>query len=136
MTRSEWKERLPIIQAFIEQKCVQYRISEADDWIVLEYAAFDRPGEYRIKPEPKLRPWKPEEVPVGAILRDNGREFEILGVCEKFSAIKCPAVILSVIDGVCFPRGHYFLKDLVTSITKPQHSTDGGKTWKPCGVEE
>jgi len=29
------------------------------------------PQNYRVKPEPKLRPWTPEEVPVGAVLRSK-----------------------------------------------------------------
>ena len=92
-------------------------------------------------PEPKkLRPWKPEEVPVGAKLRlatnNPERTFEILGCIESFGRIKEPAIILDVIDGVYYPRGYVFNADAVSSLSKYEHSTDGGKTWLPCGVEE
>jgi hypothetical protein len=122
MTRSEWKERLPIIQAFIEQKCVQYRISKTDDWIVLENAAFDRPGEYRIKPEPKLRPWKPEEVPVGGVIRRKSDGSRML--------------IISV-----FPSGVHVGNSATPvgfdSLLKNFEWLVGfGVGYQPCGVEE
>lgn len=41
-------------------------------WLTAKSTNFDRPPEfYRIKPEPRLRPWKPEEVPLDAWFRDK-----------------------------------------------------------------
>ena len=56
MTREEAKELLPIIQAFAEGKTIQFR--ERD----IEEPSFDGCiNEYRIKPEPKYRPFKTRE---------------------------------------------------------------------------
>lgn len=56
MTREEAKEWLPIIQAFAEGKTIQFR--ERD----IEEPSFDGClNEYRIKPEPKYRPFKSQE---------------------------------------------------------------------------
>ena len=56
MTREEAKEWLPIIQAFAEGKTIQFR--ERD----IEEPSFDGCiNEYRIKPEPKYRPFKNQE---------------------------------------------------------------------------
>ena len=56
MTREEAKEWLPIIQAFAEGKTIQFR--ERD----IEEPSFDGcVNEYRLKPEPKYRPFKDQE---------------------------------------------------------------------------
>lgn len=56
MTREEAKELLPIIKAFSEGKTIQFR--ERD----IEEPSFDGCfNEYRIKPEPKYRPFKNQE---------------------------------------------------------------------------
>jgi hypothetical protein len=69
--------------------------------------------DYRIKPTPTFRPWTADEVPLGAWLRDKsdkaGRRLLICAYEEEH-------------------RIHWLINH--------EHSTDGGKTWKPCGVEE
>lgn len=64
MTREEAKELLPIIQAFAEGKTIQYRNAECE-WEDMPIGAnlsfADAPSEYRIKPEPKYRPFKNKE---------------------------------------------------------------------------
>ena len=73
MNREHWKAMLPAIQAFCEGKTVQARGKGRGQWLTIPSGfepIFSDPGlELRIKPEPKLRPWKPEEVPVGAVVR-------------------------------------------------------------------
>jgi hypothetical protein len=68
---------------------------------------------YRIKPTTKLRPWSADEVPLGAWLRDKsdkaGRRLLICAYEEEH-------------------RIHWLINH--------EHSTDGGKTWHPCGVDE
>ncbi len=61
MTREEAKELLPIIQAFAEGKGIEFRSKGFDEeWRKvneipgLSYSSFD----YRIKPEPRCRPFK------------------------------------------------------------------------------
>ena len=61
MTREEAKELLPIIQAFAEGKTIQYKntFDKWDDVEIDENLSFkDTPSMYRIKPEPKYRPFK------------------------------------------------------------------------------
>ena len=62
MTREEAKELLPIIQAFAEGKTIE--ICDNGDWqdLIFESIKFDcKPSCYRIKPEPKYRPFKTQE---------------------------------------------------------------------------
>ena len=61
MTREEAKELLPIIQAFADGKTIEIY---DDEWktMVLKDPHFDcAPSCYRIKPEPKYRPFKNQE---------------------------------------------------------------------------
>lgn len=60
MTREEVKAKLPIITAFAEGKTIQ--IKSKDKWADLEEPDFRcSPDKYRIKPEPKYRPFKTQE---------------------------------------------------------------------------
>jgi hypothetical protein len=70
--------------------------------------------DYRIKPTATLRPWTADEVPLGAQVRSKSY--------------------------------HPDHRSLITTSGNPihregwlngyEHSTDGGKTWLPCGVVE
>ena len=60
MTREEAKQLLPIIQAFAEGKCVETKTGSG--WVNMENMSFvGKPKSYRIKPEPKFRPFKGAE---------------------------------------------------------------------------
>lgn len=60
MNRSEAKQLLPIIKAFAEGKEIECRVE--DKWYkVLEICNETNPQDYRIKPEPKYRPFKDAE---------------------------------------------------------------------------
>ena len=60
MTREETKEMLPIIQAWAEGKTIQ--VKEHGRWVELCIDDFNLcPDMYRIKPEPKYRPFKTQE---------------------------------------------------------------------------
>lgn len=65
MTREEAKELLPIIQAFAEGKIIQYKgkcgkwINCANDSAILDIST--GPSCFRIKPEPKYRPFRTQE---------------------------------------------------------------------------
>ena len=70
--------------------------------------------DYRIKPTPTFRPWTEDEVPLGAWMRmsdDPKHRFLI-------------------------SRTDDYIADRENWIQHAQHSTDGGKTWHPCGVME
>lgn len=127
MTRERAKELLPVIQAWADGKEIQFQSSSKGPWctIQLPYVpAWVDYYNYRIKPEPKFRPWKPEEVPLNAWFRNlNGGS--IFFRIEEFDSR----------TGRCVSsRDH--VHDLKSLSEFKEHSTDGGKTWKTCGVEE
>ena len=60
MTREEAKELLPIMQAYAEGRTIQF--SDGGKWLDLcESDFYESPERYRIKPEPKYRPFKTKE---------------------------------------------------------------------------
>lgn len=60
MNREEAKELLPIIQAFAEGKKIEY--SDGENWIETETPSWSNYYyTYRIKPEPKYRPFRTQE---------------------------------------------------------------------------
>ena len=83
MNRQEAKELLPIIQAFAEGKTIL--VQDGIDWCYLSNESdFNlNPQRYRIKPEPKYRPFKDAEEcwqemqkhqPFGWVKTDEGYE--------------------------------------------------------------
>lgn len=63
MNRNQAKALLPIIQEYAEGKTIQSRCVKGDTslWYDDEDPSFDDDLEYRIKPEPKYRPFKDAE---------------------------------------------------------------------------
>ena len=61
MTRKEAKELLPIMQAYAEGKTVQYFSAGGRCWVDCNDPLFSKDVKYRIKPEPKYRPFKTTE---------------------------------------------------------------------------
>lgn len=60
MTREETRKLLPIIKAYSEGKTIQF--NNFGEWIDLQTPNFNHPADkYRIKPEPKCRPFKNQE---------------------------------------------------------------------------
>lgn len=60
MTREDIKAMLPVLQAFAEGKEIESRVK--DKWYrVLEICNETNPQDYRIKPDPKYRPFKDAE---------------------------------------------------------------------------
>ena len=92
MTRENAKELLHIIKAYSEGKQIQY--FEFGEWIDKEYPNFtDLPSFYRIKPEPKYRPFKSleecwEEMQKHQLFgwvkyKDSSAYFTIDGLCKN-----------------------------------------------------
>lgn len=91
MNRKETAELLPIIQAFAEGKDIEYRTKGFnEDWkkvtqiLALSFESF----EYRIKPEPKYRPFANAEeclkemskhTPFGLIKKNVSKAFYCIG---------------------------------------------------------
>ena len=63
MTREEIKKMLPILQAFANGKTIESRCIKGDKslWYDDDDPSFDNDLEYRIKPEPRYRPFKDAE---------------------------------------------------------------------------
>ena len=65
MKKQQAKELLPIIQAFAEGKTIQYHTNLNPHWIDISPDGAvnfsDYPSNYRIKPEPKYRPFKSQK---------------------------------------------------------------------------
>ena len=69
MDRNQAKEFYPILQAFAEGKVIECRIKPSfiegtdvpNDWTEMKEILFWKNTEYRIKPEPKYRPFKDAE---------------------------------------------------------------------------
>lgn len=100
MTREEAKELLPIIQAFVEGNVIQYR-NVYKEWIDVktgEGLCFTRPSScYRIKPEPKYRPFKTQEEcwnemlkhqPFGWVKSKDKGYFHIIGLVQFASVLE------------------------------------------------
>ena len=85
ITREDAKKLLPIMKAFSEGKQIQH--FNIDKWEDTDFMPFtDHPSYYRIKPEPKYRPFKNveeclEEIqkhqPIGWIKNDKGSYFSL-----------------------------------------------------------
>ena len=60
MTREEVKEMLPVLQAYAEGKAIESRCIKGDKslWYDDEDPSFDNDFEYRIKQEPRYRPFR------------------------------------------------------------------------------
>lgn len=98
MDRNQAKELLPIIQAYAEGKTIQSRYIKGDTslWYDNENPSFDDDDlEYRIKPEPKYRPFKDAEEcwnemqkhqPFGYAKDRNGGKF-IIGAVDSDNTI-------------------------------------------------
>lgn len=70
MNSEEAQLLLPIVKALAEGKEIQFRTIGNVGWFKASSPAFDISRyEYRVKPECQLRPWKLEEIPIGAIAR-------------------------------------------------------------------
>ncbi len=77
--------------------------------------------EFRIKPTPVLRPWTADEVPLGAWLRSKENVWKDL----IFEVRRDGQMEINNSSITPYSALRYW-----------EHSLDGGKTWKPCGVEE
>lgn len=99
MTREQAKELLPIIQAFAEGKTIQFK-SIDDKWDDLgnkeDKLSFDSPiHKYRIKPEPKYRPFANKKECWQEMLKHQPFGWTKSMPNEGFNSI------VGVIDGGC-----------------------------------
>ena len=120
MNREQTIEAIKVMQAWVDgSNNLQYRPRDSDLWydiypddpirLCWNWDTFD----YRIKPTAKIRPWTADEVPLGAWFRFKKAPYD-----------------RTLIGWVSVQAD----RDLW--LTEREHSTDCGKTWLPCGVEE
>lgn len=125
MNASNAKDYLPLVQALAEGKTIEEKYGDGW-WGALRDPQFTRkPDQYRVKPESKLAPWQcPEDVPFPALFRWSGPPTGVLmPILARwglgFSVADNNSIFTISYERACVDGG------LV--------STDGGKTWCPCG---
>ena len=92
MTREEAKELLPIMQAYAEGKTIQFRENINNMWKDIIWPSFNKsPSTYRIKPEPRYRPFKTQEEcwnemqkhqPFGWVKSKDKGYFHLIGLVQ------------------------------------------------------
>ena len=111
MTREQTIEAIRVMQAYVDGKEVEFK------WGSMDWNSTDKPEwnwsayDYRIKPTATLRPWTADEVPLGAWMRSKHNPQD--------------RMLIHWVSSQC---------DRELWLGKNEHSTDGGVTWKPCGV--
>ena len=133
MTRKEAKELLPIIRAFAEGKAIEiYNNTEWQD-LIIESIKFDcKPSCYRIKPEPKYRPFKTKEEcwnemlkhqPFGWLKSKKNGRFHCIGEVSWSDEFETVHIALSTSES---------LSRSANSMFDEYTFADGA----PCGVME
>ena len=129
MTREEAKELLPIMQAFAEGKTIEIFNNREWNDLIIESPKFDcKPSCYRIKPEPKYRPFKTQEEcwnemqkhqPFGWLKSKKNERFHCIGEVYWSDKFETVCIVLStseslsrssdsVFDGYTFADGAPF----------------------------
>ena len=110
MTRKEAKEMLPIIQAFAEGKTIE--IYDNREWqeLIIGNIKFDcKPSCYRIKPEPRCRPFKSKEEcwqemmkhqPFGWLKSKKNGRFHCIGEVYWSDKFETVCIVLSTSESL------------------------------------
>lgn len=131
MTREQWKEKLPFIQAFANHLDIELNIATEmfPKWIPVDSShEFVSPVEYyRIKPESKLRAWRPDEVPLPCVFKAKLCEDRFIALCVVRGSTWMGG------GNISNPQQSHTTNQLLSDFN---YSIDGGTTWHPCGVIE
>lgn len=114
MNIEQTKEAIRVMDASINGMEVESKLIGTYDWVLDKNPSWNWLNyDYRIKPTPVLRPWTADEVPLGAWMRfkRNPQDRVLLGWVSVQA-------------------------DRDLWLDDREYSTDGGVTWKPCGVVE
>ena len=108
MTREEAKELLPIMQAYAEGRTIQFL--DGGKWLDLYESDFYKsPERYRIKPEPKYRPFKTQEEcwnkmlkhqPFGWLKSKKNGRFHCIGEVSWSDEFKTVNITLSTSESL------------------------------------
>ena len=105
MTREEAKKLLPIIQAWVEGKTLEYYNDDIGEWQVTTKAIFINPNKYRIKPESKYRPFESQEEcwnemlkhqPFGWVIDKADNKYFDISMIYHFTEIKSETKVITV----------------------------------------
>lgn len=116
--------QIGVMQAFKARRQIEFRFRDtfSKAWHASVFPNWNwQHIEYRIKPTAKLRPWTADEVPLGAWIR------------SKVYSWKCLIIEVDSQGRIGVHGGNI---PLDYALQNNEHSTDGGKTWLPCGVME
>ena len=106
MTREEAKELLPIMQAFVDGKKIEYS-NDGEDWIETETPTWDTDYVYRINPESMYRPFKTKEEcwnemlkhqPFGW-LKEKANRKEMIHIGRIYDVTNNTLITLSIDEG-------------------------------------
>ena len=114
MTREEAKRLLPIIQAWAEGKNIHF-LSDGE-WHDINQADFTcYPDKYRIKPEPKYRPFKTQEECWNEMLKHQPfgwlksiRKQEKVHIGRVFEVKDFAFITLSINEGINNDSSYFF----------------------------
>lgn len=115
MTREEIKELLPIIQAFAEGK--QIEVKRKNEWFGIGDDIYfsESPSDYRIKPEPKYRPFKTQEECWNEMLKHQPfgwlksiRKQEKVHIGRVFEVKDFALITLSINEGINNSSSYFF----------------------------
>ena len=118
MTREEAKELLPIIQAWAEGKSIQCQI-DSKSWsdITKDLYPCNHPSLYRIKPEPKYKPFKSKEEcwnemmkhqPFGWLKSKKNGRFRCIGEVYGSDELETVYIALSTSESLSRCSGSVF----------------------------
>ena len=114
MNIEQTKETIRVMDASINGMEVESKLIGTYDWVLDKNPSWNWLNyDYRIKPTAKLRPWTADEVPLGAWIRYK-------------RALHDRSILAWTSNQA----------DRDMWLDEREHSTDGGKTWLPCGVVE
>ena len=115
MTQKEMKKLLPIIQAWVDGKIIQ--VWTNDTWIDEEYPSFfEELSQFRIKPEPKYRPFESLEEcwqemlkhqPFGWLIEKVNKK-EMVHIGRIYDIPNNAFITLSIDEGHNYSSGHFF----------------------------
>lgn len=117
MDREQAKSMREAFNAFCDGKRVETMYSGI--WIEQETPTFNPEYQWRVKPQPKYRPWTFEEVPIGNVVRTLSGN--IVCMIERKSTVATGSESVYV-EGRWITLGHLFLDYVFLDGT-------------PCGVE-